>query len=121
MTGTPARGRALGCRVVPMATLPPRTRGRTVAPTGMNVPRNGLLLAGALGALAASLVGAIVIVFPAVGGGSEPELLTLALCAIPILEAAAKERSITRPWRNGPRSLTRTTTLLPLATLVTRA
>lgn len=50
-----------------------------------SIATNGLVLAGALGALAASLVGAIVIVFPAVGGGSEPELLTLALCAIPIL------------------------------------
>ncbi len=28
---------------------------------------------------------------------------------------------MTRPCRNGPRSLTRTTTLLPVATLVTRA
>ena len=45
----------------------------------------------------------------------------LPFCAIPILAAAANERSITRPWRNGPRSLTRTTTLLPVATLVTRA
>jgi len=40
---------------------------------------------------------------------------------MPILCAAAYERSMIRPCRNGPRSLTRTTTVLPLATPVTRA
>ena len=45
----------------------------------------------------------------------------LPFCAMPIRCAAAYDRSITRSCRNGPRSLTRTTTLLPVATLVTRA
>src|SRR5690606_32318450 len=37
----------------------------------------------------------------------------------PILAKAERERSITRPRTNGPRSLMRTTTLLPFRTLVT--
>ena len=45
----------------------------------------------------------------------------LPFCAMPRRCAAAYERSMTRPCRNGPRSLTRTTTLRPLDVLVTRA
>src|SRR4051794_18544400 len=41
--------------------------------------------------------------------------------AMPIRCAAAYDKSMMRPCRNGPRSLTRTTTLLPDATFVTRA
>jgi hypothetical protein len=40
---------------------------------------------------------------------------------MPMRCAAAYDRSMMRSLRNGPRSFTRTTTLLPVATLVTRA
>jgi len=40
---------------------------------------------------------------------------------MPMSCAAARERSRTRPRMKGPRSLTRTTTLLPLCLLVTRS
>src|SRR3954465_12452994 len=39
---------------------------------------------------------------------------------MPTVSAAAFERSITRPWAYGPRSLMRTTTDLPVRSLVTR-
>src|SRR5579864_3293554 len=45
----------------------------------------------------------------------------LPTCAMPNRCAAAYDRSMMRSCRNGPRSLTRTITLLPDATLVTRA
>src|SRR4051812_6000155 len=39
---------------------------------------------------------------------------------MPTVSAAAFERSITRPWAYGPRSLMRTTTDLPVRSLMTR-
>src|SRR6185437_1630929 len=45
----------------------------------------------------------------------------LPFCATPMRCAAAYDRSMMRSCRKGPRSLTRTTTLCPVATLVTRA
>src|SRR5215212_9121271 len=39
---------------------------------------------------------------------------------MPTVSAAAFERSMTRPWAYGPRSLIRTTTDLPVRSLVTR-
>ena len=42
------------------------------------------------------------------------------LALSPIWEAAAADRSITRPWPKGPRSLMRTTTERPVERLVTR-
>src|SRR3954454_24248106 len=39
---------------------------------------------------------------------------------MPTVSAAAFERSITRPWAYGPRSLMRTTTDLPVRSFVTR-
>ena len=47
--------------------------------------------------------------------------LAAPLAAIPMRFAAAYDRSMIRSCRKGPRSFTRTTTLLPVATLVTRA
>src|SRR5690606_7581924 len=47
--------------------------------------------------------------------------VSLPLPMMPSLAAAAYERSMTRPRRKGPRSLTRTMTLRPLRSWVTRA
>src|SRR3954454_10093218 len=45
--------------------------------------------------------------------------MTFSVPAMPTASAAAFERSITRPWAYGPRSLMRTTTDFPLCSLVT--
>lgn len=44
-----------------------------------------LALSAALGALTAGLVALLIVTFPAVGGGSDPELIALVLAAIPVL------------------------------------
>jgi O-antigen/teichoic acid export membrane protein len=46
---------------------------------------NSLVLALALGGAAAALVATLVVVFPALGGGTDPLLQALALAAIPVL------------------------------------
>ena len=46
--------------------------------------------------------------------------MTFSVPAMPTASAAAFERSITRPWAYGPRSLIRTTTDLPVCSFVTR-
>ena len=46
--------------------------------------------------------------------------MTFSVPEMPTASAAAFERSITRPWAYGPRSLIRTTTDLPVCSFVTR-
>jgi hypothetical protein len=45
---------------------------------------------------------------------------TTPACTMPIFFAAATDKSMTRPWTNGPRSLIRTSTLSEFSLFVTR-
>lgn len=58
--------------------------GREPAQRGA-LAANSLVLALALGGVAAAVVATLIAVFPAVGGGADPALQALALAAIPIL------------------------------------
>ena len=60
------------------------------------------------------------VAFPLLGTMSTTSTIPLPPASKPSFHAAVYERSIRRSSMNGPRSFTRTTTVLPLAVLVTR-